>query len=54
MKERISLPLFCGFSLNEICGVLPSCVEEGESSRYDPISCRECVKLRFMAMYKTD
>jgi isopenicillin N synthase-like dioxygenase len=50
-KERISMPLFFGFSLNETCGVLPSCVDEENPARYEPISCKDWVEKRVKAMY---
>jgi isopenicillin N synthase-like dioxygenase len=53
-KERVSMPLFFGFNLNETCGVLPSCVDEENPAKYEPISCREWVELRVRAMHKTD
>ena len=53
-RERISMPLFFGFNLNETCGVLPSCMDEEHPAKYEPISCREWVELRVKAMYKTD
>ena len=52
-KERISMPLFFGFNLNETCGVLPSCVDEEHPAKYKPISCRDWVELRVKAMHDT-
>lgn len=52
-KERISMPLFFGFGLNEKCGVLESCVGEGRPARYEEISCKDWVKLRVKAMHDT-
>ncbi|KAI5917423.1 2OG-Fe(II) oxygenase [Camillea tinctor] len=53
-KERISMPFFFGFNLNESCGVLDSCVAEGEERKYDEISCEDWVQRRAKAMHKTD
>ncbi|KAI9731233.1 MAG: hypothetical protein M1834_005426 [Cirrosporium novae-zelandiae] len=48
-KERISMPFFFGFNLNETCGVLPSCVDDKHPAKYEPISCEEWVRRRFQA-----
>ncbi|KAH6715586.1 2og-Fe oxygenase family protein [Leptodontidium sp. MPI-SDFR-AT-0119] len=53
-KERISMPMFFGFNLNETCGVLDSCVDEEHPRNYEPISCKEWVELRVKAMHTTD
>lgn len=53
-RERVSLPFFVGFNWDESCGVLDSCVAEGEAKRYDEISCAEWVTRRAKAMYRTD
>lgn len=53
-KERVSMPMFFGFGLNERCGVLESCVSEERPARYEEISCREWVELRVRAMHTTD
>ncbi|KAL2068060.1 hypothetical protein VTL71DRAFT_16158 [Oculimacula yallundae] len=53
-KERISMPLFFGFNLNETCGVLDSCVDEDHPRKYEAISCKEWVDLRVKAMHTTD
>ncbi|KAI1821514.1 2OG-Fe(II) oxygenase [Xylaria intraflava] len=50
-KERISMPFFFGFNLNESCGVLDSCLAAGEEKRYNEISCEEWVQRRAKAMY---
>lgn len=50
-RERISMPLFFGFGLDERCGVLESCVGEGEEAKYEEISCREWVDKRVKAMH---
>ncbi|RYC65993.1 hypothetical protein CHU98_g261 [Xylaria longipes] len=51
-KERISMPFFFGFNLNESCGVLDSCVAEGEEKKYGEISCEEWVRKRARAMHR--
>ncbi|TRX96696.1 hypothetical protein FHL15_002362 [Xylaria flabelliformis] len=51
-KERISMPFFFGFNLNESCGVLDSCVGEGGEKKYDEISCEEWVQRRARAMHR--
>ncbi|KAK7941375.1 2OG-Fe oxygenase superfamily protein [Apiospora aurea] len=53
-RERVSMPFFVGFNWNESCGVLDSCVAEGEEKHYEEISCSEWVKRRAQAMYKTE
>ncbi|KAH7321818.1 hypothetical protein BKA65DRAFT_513059 [Rhexocercosporidium sp. MPI-PUGE-AT-0058] len=53
-KERISMPMFFGFNLNETCGVLDSCVDEEHPRKYEPISCREWVQSRVKSMHTTD
>ncbi|KAK8035754.1 2OG-Fe(II)oxygenase [Apiospora marii] len=53
-RERVSMPFFVGFNWDESCGVLDSCVAEGEAKRYDEISCAEWVTRRARAMYRTD
>ncbi|KAG4420531.1 hypothetical protein IFR04_006351 [Cadophora malorum] len=53
-KERISMPMFFGFNLNETCGVLDSCVDEEHPRKYEPISCKEWVELRVKAMHTTE
>ncbi|GME56372.1 Isopenicillin N synthase [Neofusicoccum parvum] len=45
--ERYSMPFFFGFNLNETCGVLPSCVDEDNPAKYDPISCEDWIRRRF-------
>lgn len=47
--DRYSMSFFFGFNLNETCGVLPSCVDEQNPAKYDPISCEEMVRQRFQA-----
>lgn len=50
-RERISMPFFFGFNLNESCGVLDSCVAPGEIKKYAEISCQEWVQRRVEAMH---
>ncbi|KAI1169571.1 2OG-Fe(II) oxygenase [Nemania sp. FL0916] len=52
--ERVSMPFFFGFNLNESCGVLDSCVAEGEEKRYEEIACEEWVMRRARAMHTVD
>jgi isopenicillin N synthase-like dioxygenase len=53
-RERISMPFFFGFNRNESCGVLDSCVREGEKKRYEEIGCDEWVRRRVEAMHRTE
>lgn len=53
-NERISMPFFFGFNLNESCGVLDNCVAEGEEKKYGEISCEEWVQRRVRAMHRKD
>lgn len=46
-QNRYSMPFFFGFNFNEKCGVLPSCVDEANPAKYEPISCGEWCQLRF-------
>lgn len=52
-KERISMPFFFGFGMHESCGVLDTCVAEGEAKKYEEISCREWVARRLKATHET-
>jgi isopenicillin N synthase-like dioxygenase len=45
-KERVSIPFFWGFGLNKSCGVLDSCLEEGEERKYEEIKCLDWLDLR--------
>ncbi|KIW78832.1 hypothetical protein Z517_08671 [Fonsecaea pedrosoi CBS 271.37] len=45
--DRYSMPFFFGFNFNEKCGVLPSCVDEDNPPKYEPISCGDWCQLRF-------
>jgi len=39
--ERYSMPFFFGFNFNEMCSVLPTCVDDAHPAKYEPISCGE-------------
>lgn len=52
-RERVSMPFFFGFNLNESCGVLDSCVGEDGVKKYEEIGCRDWVKRRVAAMHDT-
>ncbi|KIW45448.1 uncharacterized protein PV06_03840 [Exophiala oligosperma] len=45
--DRYSMPFFFGFNFNEKCGVLPSCTDENNPPKYEPISCADWCQLRF-------
>lgn len=53
-NERISMPFFFGFGMHESCGVLDTCVDEGEARRYEEITCREWVARRLRATHETN
>jgi isopenicillin N synthase-like dioxygenase len=38
-KSRFSMPFFLGFNPEAICEVVPSCFDESNPARYEPISC---------------
>ncbi|KAK4222319.1 2OG-Fe oxygenase family protein [Podospora fimiseda] len=48
--ERISIPFFFGFNLDESCGTLDTCLEEGEEKKHEEISCWEWVERRIKHM----
>lgn len=52
-KERVSMPFFFGFNLNESCGVVDSCVGEDGVRLYEEIGCLEWVRRRVEAMHNT-
>lgn len=52
-KERVSMPFFFGFNLNESCGVVDSCVDEDGVRLYEEIGCLEWVRRRVKAMHDT-
>lgn len=39
LVDRISMPFFFGFNFNENIGVLPTCTDENNPPKYEPISC---------------
>ncbi|KAK2800314.1 hypothetical protein FQN51_006222 [Onygenales sp. PD_10] len=39
--DRISMPFFFGFNYNEECSVVPTCTDENNPPKYEPISCGE-------------
>jgi isopenicillin N synthase-like dioxygenase len=51
-KERVSMPFFFGFGMHDSCGVLDTCVAEGEAKKYEEISCRDWVTRRLTATHK--
>lgn len=50
-KERISMPFFFGFGLNEEAEVLDCCVDEERPKKYGSVRCEEWVRLRAEGMY---
>lgn len=48
------MPFFFGFNLNESCGVLDSCVADGEEKKYQEISCLDWVEKRVKEMNRTN
>ena len=48
--DRNSMPFFFGFNFNEKCGVLPTCTDENNPPKYEPISCGDWCQLRFQQM----
>ncbi|KAK1486755.1 2OG-Fe(II)oxygenase [Colletotrichum tamarilloi] len=53
-EERISMPFFFGFGLHESCGVVDTCVKEGEKPKYEEIGCEAWVQRRARAMHQVD
>lgn len=52
--ERVSMPFFFGFNMDESCAVLDSCVAaSGGVRRYDEVSCYDWVQRRLRAMHDT-
>lgn len=39
--DRLSMPFFFGFNFNDKCSVLPTCTDEMNPPKYEPISCGE-------------
>ncbi|KAG6356465.1 hypothetical protein INS49_015853 [Diaporthe citri] len=53
-RERVSMPFFFGFNMDESCAVLDSCVAAaGGVRRYDEVSCHDWVRRRVEAMHDT-
>jgi isopenicillin N synthase-like dioxygenase len=44
-KDRLSMPFFLGFNFNETCSVLPTCTDEKNPPKFEPISCGEVSSL---------
>ena len=40
-EDRYSMAFFFGFNFNEKCGVVPTCVSEGNPAKYEPATCGE-------------
>lgn len=52
LVDRLSMPFFFGFNLNEKIGVLPTCTDENNPPKYQPISCDEVsISLYTVGMY---
>jgi isopenicillin N synthase-like dioxygenase len=51
--DRYSMPFFFGFNLNESCGVLPTCTDDNNPPKYEPISCGDWCQLHFQQMDDT-
>jgi isopenicillin N synthase-like dioxygenase len=49
--DRFSIPFFFGFNFNEQCGVLPTCTDENNPPKYEPITCGE---VRFLGLLILD
>ncbi|PQE13873.1 2OG-Fe(II)oxygenase superfamily protein [Rutstroemia sp. NJR-2017a BBW] len=45
--ERISMPFFFGLNFNCVEGVIPTCTDEDNPPKYEPISCGDWCQLRF-------
>lgn len=52
-RERVSMPFFFGFNLDESCGVLESCVGEDGVRRYEEVGCLDWVRRRVRMMHET-
>ncbi|KAM3073477.1 hypothetical protein ACMFMG_004625 [Clarireedia jacksonii] len=46
-EERISMPFFFGLNFNCVEGVIPTCTDENNPPKYEPISCGDWCQLRF-------
>ncbi|CRK11171.1 hypothetical protein BN1723_009305 [Verticillium longisporum] len=53
-EDRISMPFFFGFNFNETCSVLPSCTDEKNPPKYEPISCGNWCAQRFAKTFTKD
>ncbi|KAJ8111683.1 hypothetical protein OPT61_g5784 [Boeremia exigua] len=51
-KSRFSMPFFFGFNADGICEVVPSCVDDKNPAKYEPISCGEWRRQRFALISK--
>lgn len=51
-RERVSIAFFWGFGFHESCGVLETCIAEGEEAKYEEIGCRDWVRKRLADMQK--
>ncbi|KAJ3492490.1 hypothetical protein NLG97_g5359 [Lecanicillium saksenae] len=49
-RERVSIAFFWGFGFHESCGVLETCLAEGEKPKYEEINCRDWVRKRLNDM----
>lgn len=49
-KERVSMPFFFGFGLDQSCGIVATCVPEGEKPKYEEITCGEWLERRVKYM----
>ncbi|KAJ6780628.1 hypothetical protein PWT90_01724 [Aphanocladium album] len=49
-RERVSIPFFWGFGFHESCGVLETCLSQGEKPKYEEINCGEWVRMRLNNM----
>ncbi|KAK1965346.1 2OG-Fe(II) oxygenase superfamily protein [Colletotrichum sublineola] len=51
-EDRYSMPFFFGFNHNEQCSVLPTCTDEKNPPKYEPISCGEWCRQRFQKTFE--
>lgn len=49
-QERVSIAFFWGFGFHESCGVLETCLAEGEKPKYEEVNCRDWVRKRLTDM----
>ncbi|KAK6212904.1 2OG-Fe(II) oxygenase [Colletotrichum tabaci] len=45
-EDRISMPFFFGFNFDQKLGVLPTCVDESNPAKYEPVTCGELIARR--------